>query len=659
MKLSEPPRESRRVVCLSQAAIASLALSGVLLATVPEGGAAQGTAAKCVQEPNGDSTMDRECWDGGKRRGRWVIRLPGGEVREGSYVAGKKEGHWVIRFADGGVQEGYYVEGVKQGRWVLRYADGTVEEGSVIDGVREGRWVARRPDGSGRTFMMEGGALVAGSVSARNAADLRAAAGSDHNLLLVRQLLNEGVSPNAPDNKGWTAVHFAAAGEAVRNLAVLLAKGGNPTVQDSEGNGPLHLAANLKTAPGRDERKSTAALRILLEGGANPDTANKAGDTPLHLAARTYGRQDASGVEVLLAAGASPYKTNGRGNTPLHAAVETWSNYSEAAVAALLEAGANPRAAGRDSLTPLLMSVRHGPDDGDVVVLLVNAGADPDRKAPDGDTPLHIAIREGGTRGKVDVVDALLAGGADPCIEDSQGFIPYNVATEGGIIHQALDRANGYDRACDRRDEAEARRVAEAERKAREAEARRVAEAERKAREAEAEARRVANHNPPKPPNRYGLFDSDISPRWNWTTLSNVYSCGMREGFIEELWEIAKRETGSSLWMDDVIGYQGFGGVGIEMLKEAVAMNHDSTGPDHLLALHSYAHLMEICVEQTKGIGLEKITEYERIDTAHGDAVRMITFPDRDHDKLCNAIKDCVKENLNSVNGMHGWEIKE
>ena len=145
-------------------AIAGLALSGVLCATLPEGGAAQGAAAECVQEPNGDSSTHRHCWDGGKRRGRWVVRLPGGEVREGSYVAGKKQGRWVSRLPDGGVQEGPYVAGEKQGRWVLRYADGTVEEGPVVAGLREGRWVARRPDGSRRTFEMAGGVLVAGSV---------------------------------------------------------------------------------------------------------------------------------------------------------------------------------------------------------------------------------------------------------------------------------------------------------------------------------------------------------------------------------------------------------------------------------------------------------------------------------------------------------------
>ena len=75
-------------------AIAGLALPGVLLAILPEGGAAQGAAAGCVQEASGESSKHRECWDGGKRRGRWVVRLPDGEVREGAYVDGKKEGPW-------------------------------------------------------------------------------------------------------------------------------------------------------------------------------------------------------------------------------------------------------------------------------------------------------------------------------------------------------------------------------------------------------------------------------------------------------------------------------------------------------------------------------------------------------------------------------------
>lgn len=47
---------------------------------------------------------------------------------------------------------------------------------------------------------------------------------------------------------------------------------------------------------------------------------------------------------------------------------------------------------------------------------------------------------------------ALLAAGADPCIADAAGYIPYNTAREGGRVHAMLADADGYDRACDRRE---------------------------------------------------------------------------------------------------------------------------------------------------------------------------------------------------------------
>ena len=52
------------------------------------------------------------------------------------------------------------------------------------------------------------------------------------------------------------------------------------------------------------------------------------------------------------------------------------------------------------------------------------------------------------------MAEALLAGGADPCIRDAQGFYPYSIATEGGPIHRALDRARGHDLACQGQGEA-------------------------------------------------------------------------------------------------------------------------------------------------------------------------------------------------------------
>ena len=99
-------------------------------------------------------------------------------------------------------------------------------------------------------------------------------------------------------------------------------------------------------------------------------------------------------------------------------------------------------------LPALQRFVREGTGSGETAALLIEAGADPNGKYPNGEAPLHASIRTGGTRGKVAVADALLAGGADPCIRDAQGFYPYSIATEGGPIHRALDRAGGHDLAC-------------------------------------------------------------------------------------------------------------------------------------------------------------------------------------------------------------------
>ena len=123
-------------------------------------------------------------------------------------------------------------------------------------------------------------------------------------------------------------------------------------------------------------------------------------------------------------------------------------------VRALLAGGADPRLTNGDGLPALQLFVREGIGSGETAAMLIEAGADPNRKYPNGEAPLHAAIRTGGTRGKVAVAEALLAGGADPCIRDAQGFYPYSIATEGGPIHRALDRARGHDLACQGQGEA-------------------------------------------------------------------------------------------------------------------------------------------------------------------------------------------------------------
>ena len=187
-------------------------------------------------------------------------------------------------------------------------------------------------------------------------------------------------------------------------------------------------------------------IRVLLRAGGNPNRANARGRTPLHVAASSPHGEGA--VRALVSGGADAGREDRSGNTPLHAAVGP--NLGQPGVVrTLLNGGGKPSARNGDGLTVLQLFVRVAPDQGDTAALLMDAGADPDRKYPNGDAPLHAAIRSGGNRGKVDVAEALLSGGADPCVRDAKRYTPYQIAREGGAIHQALDRAGGHDFACD------------------------------------------------------------------------------------------------------------------------------------------------------------------------------------------------------------------
>ena len=80
-------------------------------------------------------------------------------------------------------------------------------------------------------------------------------------------------------------------------------------------------------------------------------------------------------------------------------------------VADLVASGADVEATGRDEITILQWAVEaHHPA---AITLLLDAGADPNRTGIGADAALHRAVRA------VDLVDALLAGGADPDVRNA------------------------------------------------------------------------------------------------------------------------------------------------------------------------------------------------------------------------------------------------
>ena len=303
------------------------------------------------------------------------------------------------------------------------------------------------------SLLASGAVLVLGAALARaETADdvrLRQIAGEAESYAgEVRSLLAKGADPNVPDRDGRTAVHGAAAISAAETMQALLSAGGNPNRRDRDGNTPLHLASAAPPLSG-----AVATIRLLLRSEADPGIANGEGRTALHLAASHHEHPEA--VDALLAHGADADRKDRWRSTALHAAVGPnpgWPGWSGAGlpgiVQALLAGGADPRLSDGEGLSALQRFVREGIGSGETAALLIEAGADPNRKYPNGEVPLHAAIRTGGTRGKVAVAEALLVGGADPCIRDAQGLYPYSIATEGGPIHRALDRTGGHDLAC-------------------------------------------------------------------------------------------------------------------------------------------------------------------------------------------------------------------
>ena len=342
----------------------------------------------------------------------------------------------------------------------------------------------------------------------------------------VRDLLEKGADPNAPDGSGRTAVHYAA-GRQTRPggtgiLSLLLDSGGHCCSQDNQGDTPLHYAVAESLDGTSDNADILGRIRHLLAHGADPNQPNKRGYTPLHFSAKAgVSIKRANVINSLLHADGDRDRAAEDGNTPLHLAAgasvrldsghgydifsqsplsghdiaffsdvfiirallggpvnlnavngegltpllvpltppRVQSNTISAvanATKAMLKAGADPNVTTPGNKTPLFLVLDlpevlpSGPEDltedfVPVIRALLRAGADPDRKNGRGDTPLHAAIRMGWDKS---VIEALLSGGANPCIKNfEERFLPIQLARGLGKtdIMNLLDRSGGTD----------------------------------------------------------------------------------------------------------------------------------------------------------------------------------------------------------------------
>jgi ankyrin repeat protein len=114
---------------------------------------------------------------------------------------------------------------------------------------------------------------------------------------LIR-LLQGGRAPNAPDDKGETALHYAAQLGNQQMVQALLYYKAAVDPRDQFGNTPLHWAA---------QRGGVAVLQMLIDAKAAIDPQNRQGITPLMMAAQAG---QAQAVRLLLKDGADPHRAD-------------------------------------------------------------------------------------------------------------------------------------------------------------------------------------------------------------------------------------------------------------------------------------------------------------------------------------------------------------
>lgn len=140
-------------------------------------------------------------------------------------------------------------------------------------------------------------------------------------LTLQAETLSAQLSPD-----GWTALHFAAAGDSSDAVNALLQGGANSRARGSAGSTALHIAA---------WEGSERALEALLKAGCDPNSVTKAMRTPIHFAAR---QGNANLVQRLAKSGADIDATERDGRTALHFAAREGLGDT---VQALVESGAS------------------------------------------------------------------------------------------------------------------------------------------------------------------------------------------------------------------------------------------------------------------------------------------------------------------------------
>ena len=132
----------------------------------------------------------------------------------------------------------------------------------------------------------------------------------------VKRLLDSGANPNAEDDEGETALHWAAINGRLEIAKILLSAGADINAADN------YYGATALIYAARD--RHAEIVKLLLSTGTNPNVARDDGTTALMMAVFN---KNVEIVKILLTAGANPNATDEDGKTALYHA--EWKRHAE------------------------------------------------------------------------------------------------------------------------------------------------------------------------------------------------------------------------------------------------------------------------------------------------------------------------------------------
>ncbi|KAJ8276883.1 hypothetical protein GJAV_G00068970 [Gymnothorax javanicus] len=247
---------------------------------------------------------------------------------------------------------------------------------------------------------------------------LEAAARND--LEEVRQLLNNGVSPDLFNEDGLTALHQCCIDDFVDMVQCLLDAGATVNACDSELWTPLHAAATCG---------HTGLVQLLVQSGADLLAVNADGNMPYDLC------EDEATLELMEVVMAEQGITQER--------VDQCRGAKEAEmlsdVRALIQSGADLNAPDHQGATLLHIAAANGYQS--VGELLLDQQAEVEQKDSDGWTPLHAAS----CWGQIQMVELLVAHGGNLNAKSVLDETPLDVCADEEVREKLMDLKHKHD----------------------------------------------------------------------------------------------------------------------------------------------------------------------------------------------------------------------